>query len=55
MKYIFTLYACDMVDICIIIYILSQSLHSLTCTKNYAQLVFTASRAYLQPHNPKNK
>jgi hypothetical protein len=37
MKYIFILYAFDMVDLYIIIYILGQSLHSLTCMKNYAQ------------------
>jgi hypothetical protein len=37
MKYIFILYAFDMVDLCIIIYILGQSLHSLICMENYAQ------------------
>jgi hypothetical protein len=36
MKCIFILYTFDMVDLCIIIYMLAQSLHSLTFTKNYA-------------------
>jgi hypothetical protein len=37
MKYIFILCAFVIVDLCIIIYILYQNLHNLTCTKNYAQ------------------
>jgi hypothetical protein len=35
MKYISILYAFDMVDLCIIIYILSQNLHFLTYAENY--------------------
>lgn len=31
------MYLIDMVDLCIIIYILGQSLHSLTSTENYGQ------------------
>jgi hypothetical protein len=48
MKYTFLLYAFVIVDLCIIIYVVGQRLHNLTCTEDYVQHNMGRRKYYLR-------